>query len=226
MASEIDICNLALAHLGDVATVSSINPPEGSAQAQHCAMFYPIARDSLFEMHSWGFATKRIALASVTSEWPMWSYAYAIPADAVNLIAVLPPEAQDDYSTRFSPTDTPGYYANNAPIMAAGRYVPQPFVTEVNSAGQHCILTDQENAILRYTYQLNNPTEFSPLFVMALSWHLASMLAGPVIKGDAGAAEAKRCQQAMTAWLQQARASDANQRQVKPEHIVHWMSGR
>ena len=33
MASEVDICNLALAHLGDAATVSSINPPEGSIQA-------------------------------------------------------------------------------------------------------------------------------------------------------------------------------------------------
>lgn len=226
MASEVDICNLALAHLGDVATVSSINPPEGSAQAQHCAMFYPIARDSLLEMNSWGFSTKRVSLAEVTAEWPEWDYAYAVPADAVNFIAVLPPDAQDDYSTRFSPTDTPGYYANNSPIMAAGRYVPQPFTIEVNSTGQHVLLTDQENAVLRYTGLTTNPTEFSPLFVMTLSWHLASMLAGPVIKGDAGAAEAKRCQQMMGVYLSQAKSSDANQRSIKPEHIVKWMSGR
>ena len=36
-----------LGHIGDAATVSSINPPEGSAQAEHCARFYPIARDAL-----------------------------------------------------------------------------------------------------------------------------------------------------------------------------------
>ena len=36
MASDVQICNIALAHLGDTATVASINPPEGSAQAEHC----------------------------------------------------------------------------------------------------------------------------------------------------------------------------------------------
>ena len=46
MASDVDVCNLALAHLGDEATVASISPPEGSAQAGHCARFYPMARDS------------------------------------------------------------------------------------------------------------------------------------------------------------------------------------
>ena len=58
MASEVDICNLALGHLGDNATVSSISPPEGSAQAEHCARFYPIARDALLEMHNWNFAMR------------------------------------------------------------------------------------------------------------------------------------------------------------------------
>ena len=67
MASEVDICNLALAHLGDSATVASINPPEGSAQAEMCQRFYPIARDSLLEMHNWGFATRRKALAQLNN---------------------------------------------------------------------------------------------------------------------------------------------------------------
>jgi hypothetical protein len=31
MASDVDICNLALALLGDVATVASIDPPEERA---------------------------------------------------------------------------------------------------------------------------------------------------------------------------------------------------
>jgi hypothetical protein len=88
------------------------------------------------------------------------------------------------------------------------------------------LYTDQENALLRYQALVNDPTKFDPLFTMALSWHLASMLAGPVIKGDQGSAEAKRCAQMMLLYLQQARASDANQRDVKVEHIVPWTSGR
>lgn len=108
MASVIDIVNLSLSFLGDTATVSSIDPPEGSAQAEHCARFYPLARDSLLEMHTWGFSTKRIQLAMLTSGWPEWTYCYAQPTDALNLLAVLPPEATDDYSQRFGIPDSFG----------------------------------------------------------------------------------------------------------------------
>jgi hypothetical protein len=52
------------------------------------------------------------------------------------------------------------------------------------------------------------------------------MLAGPIIKGDQGAAEAKRCTQMMAGYLSQAEMSDANQRNIKVEHIVPWTAGR
>lgn len=226
MASEIDICNLALGHLGDTATVSSIKPPEGSAQSQHCARFYPIARDTLFEMHAWGFATKRVSLAALTSAWPEWDYCYALPSDVANLLAIIPPDANDDYSSHFVPTDTPFTSANFAPVVAAGRYVPQDFSSEILEDGTEVIYTDQQDAVLRYTAIITDPTKFSPLFTMTLSWHLASMLAGPIIKGDAGAAEAKRCTQMAMGYLSQAEVSDSNQRRNTIEHIVPWTSGR
>lgn len=226
MASVVDICNLALGHLGDTATVASIDPPEGSAQAEHCQRFYPIARDSLLEMHYWNFSMRRIALQQLTNSWPEWKYAYALPADVLNIISILPPDAQDDYSTHFTPTDTPVWASNYSPMIAAGRYVPQPYTVETQSDGTQILLTNQENAVLRYTALVTDPSQFSPLFVMTLSWHLASMLAGPVIKGDAGAAEAKRCAQMMAAFMREAETSDANQRMIKPEQIVSWMSGR
>lgn len=226
MASEVDICNLALGHLGDNATVTSINPPEGSAQAEHCARFYPIARDSLLEMHFWNFCMRRINLASLEATWPEWKYAYAVPNDALNLIAVMPPDANDDYATRFVPTDTPQYAHNISPVIAAGRYSPQPFAVEVLADGQHVLYTNQEKAMLRYTAYVRDTTVFSPLFTMALSWHLASMLAGPIIKGDAGAAEAKRCTQMAMGYVSQAEVSDSNQRRNTMEHIVPWTAGR
>ena len=89
MASEVDICNLALARLGDNATVASIDPPEGSAQAEHCARFYAVARDSLLEMHAWKFATRRVQLAKLTVESWDWSFAYAEPTGALKLLGVL-----------------------------------------------------------------------------------------------------------------------------------------
>lgn len=201
MASEVDICNLALTRLGDNATVASIDPPEGSAQAEHCARFYPVARDSLLEMHAWKFATRRVLLAQLTTDTWNWAYAYAEPTGVLKLLAVLPASASSDADTQEYEAETDG---NGTPI----------------------ILTDQEGASLRYVAHVTDTTVFSPLFVDALAWLLASYLAGPVLKGDAGAAMAKACLQSFMLALSNAKVSDANQRKVRPEHKPNWIAGR
>ena len=188
MATEVDICNLALAHLGDDATIASLNPPEGSAQAEKAARFYPIARNTLLEVHTWNFAAKRGNLALTANTLDQWDYAYVAPADMMTPVAVISPTAQNDYATRMSSGDTPGGITSNySPTIVAGQYTPQQFAVEGT-----LIYTNQENAMLRYQAAVTDASAFSPLFVITLSWHLASMLAGPVIKGDQGAAEAKR----------------------------------
>ncbi|MFU1980137.1 hypothetical protein [Bordetella hinzii] len=205
MASEVDICNLALAYLGDEATVAGINPPEGSVQAEYCARFYPFARDSLLELHTWGFATKCAQLAAMGISRPEWRFAYAQPADAIKIVAVLPHDAAN---------------------IEAGIDNAQPFSCEIDNTGADIILTNQVNAVARYISLVKDTTKFSPLFVQALAWHLASMLAGPLLKGDVGAAESKRCVGAMQAYLSQAMVSDANQRKTKPAHMPDWMRAR
>ena len=201
MASEVDICNLALARLGDNATVASIDPPEGSAQAEHCARFYPVARDSLLEMHAWKFATRRVLLAQLATDTWNWSFAYAEPTGVLKLLAVLPASASGDAESQEYEAETDG---NGTPI----------------------ILTNQEGASLRYVAHVTDTTGFSPLFVDALAWLLASYLAGPVLKGDAGAAMAKACLQSFMLVLSNAKTSDANQRKVRPEHKPDWIAGR
>lgn len=201
MASEVDICNLALSHLGDSATVASIDPPEGSAQAEHCQRFYPIARDSLLELHNWKFATKRTRLALLDVDSWNWAYAYAEPSDAMKIISILPPTA-----TPIEPT--------------------ADYETMAADDGSGLILTDLEEATALYIAEVTDTMRFSPMFVTTLSWHLASMLAGPIIKGDVGAAEAKRCQQMMLYHLAQAKVSDANQRRVEPTHTPAWIGSR
>ena len=222
MATEVDICNLALAHLGDDATIASLSPPEGSAQAEKAARFYPIARNNLLEMHTWNFAAKRENLALTTNTLDQWDYAYVAPADMMNPVAVISPSSQNDYATRMSAGDTPGGITSNyAPTIVAGQYTPQQFAVE----GTY-IYTNQENAMLRYQAYVTDPSIFSPLFVTTLSWHLASMLAGPIIKGDQGMAEAKRSTQMMQGYLTQAKQSDNLHRDITVEHIVPWTSGR
>ena len=223
MASDTDICNLALAHLGDTATVSSIDPPEGSAQASHCARFYPIARDALLEMHAWGFATKRASLALLDVTPPStWQYTYAAPADILNFLEVLAPEARDDYSVGLPMANT-GAYA--APITNLGVYTPQAFAVE-NIDGTDVLYCNVENAVLRYTGVVTDTTRFSPLFVRCLAHYLASMLAGPLLKGEVGRKVAQEHLRLAMAIQQQAEGSDANQRNIKPAHGAPWMTGR
>ena len=132
----------------------------------------------------------------------------------------------DDYSTRFVPTDTPFWSHNYSPVVAAGRYVPQPFTIETQADGSSVLFTNVENAVLRYTAYVRDTTQFSPLFVVTLSHYLASYLAGPILKGDVGAAESKRQLQIATVYQSQAEVSDANQRKSTVEHIVPWQAGR
>jgi hypothetical protein len=222
--SDVDICNLALAHLGDTATVASINPPSGNAQSSHCARFYPIARDALLEMHSWGFSTKRTTLAlNATNPSSSWKFCYAAPSNVINYLEVMDPNATDDYSVGVQMAGVGPY---SAPVVGLGVYTPQAFVVETDYDDNDIILTNQEFAILRYTKSVSDPTKWSPLFVLTLSHYLASMLAGPVIKGTEGIRVSEAQLKLAMGFQAQAEGSDANQRRVRPAAGAPWMVNR
>lgn len=199
MSSEVDVCNLALAHLADEAAVSSISPPDGSAQADHCKRFYPIARDALLEIFAWPFATTRVALSLTTGEPAgAWEYEYAMPADVARVLSINVDGVLDDTAS-------------------------QDYVIETNSDGSAVILTNTPDAIMRYTRRVTDTTKFSPLFVTTLSWLLASFLAGPITKSKQDAAAAY---QRFLTELAKSSTSAANQMQNNPIHTPQWMAAR
>ena len=204
----VDICNLALSYLGDTATVASIDPPEGSAQAQHCARFYPVALKLLLESHAWNFVTTRAALAVVVDGYTdQWRFAYALPSDATNVLSVLP---QSQYPADYFGTAIRNYWGWVWPLLWE---LDSRCDFQIGMIGaQQVILSNSENAIARYTIATVQPGIFPALFADALAWKLAAMLAGPLMKGESGAAESKRCLQMHTIVLAQAEARDANQR--------------
>lgn len=228
MASDIDIANLALGHVGDEATVSSLDPPEGSEQAEHCAQFYPVARDALLEMHTWNFATKRISPAMVSSPVPEWQFAYALPNDCLNVVAVLPPGATSDYSAGGNVVGganlTSYPQVNYMPQNSV--YTPQDFDLEIKDDGSSIIYTNQQNALVRFVQRITDTTRFSPLFVLDCSWLLASFIAGPILKGEEGMAEAERCLKQVSVWHGFATKSDSNQRRTQVQQSVQWMVNR
>lgn len=162
MASEVDICNLALSHLGDEATVASIAPAEDSAQAEHCQRFYPIARNTVLEAHPWSFAKKRLNLVALTDDPPAsWAYIYQYPTSCLTPLKLLGTGGTDDDDT-------------------------EDYVIEVQDDGNKVIYTNIEDAVLVYTALISDTTKYTQLFVNAVARLLASFLAGPIVKGKVG----------------------------------------
>lgn len=196
MASSVDICNLSLSHLGDEATVTSIDPPEGSAQAAHCKTFYPIARDQLLEEHAWGFATKRVALAQISSVTATeWAYTYAAPSDLLGASSILN-------------------------IFSDGNFTGEgdDFIVETTDANGIVIYTNTEVAYCRYIKKVTDTTKFTPMFVNTLSYLLASFLAGPVVKGETGMQVTQGMIKMYNYQLSMAKASDASARKMTIKH--------
>lgn len=170
MASVVQLCNMALSHIGSEARVSSINPPDGSVEAGYCATFYDLARTELLEPGNWAFALKRTALAEVTNPSTVWAYAYAKPSNCLRALRILRPSIAAAVLTRnlaFEPhTDDRGGAA---------------FDIEGD-----VILTNEPDAVLLYVQDVTDSTKFPASFTSALSYLLASYLAGPIIKGNEG----------------------------------------
>lgn len=169
MASVVQICNMALSHIGSEARVSSISPPDGSVEAGHCATFYDMARSELIEPGTWRFARKRALLAEVTNESDTWAYAYTLPSDCMRPLRVLTPGTA---LTVFN-QDTLGYSSNEE----AG--------ADFDIEGD-VLYTNEPEAVLVYVRDVTDTTKFTPSFTSALSYLLASYLAGPILKGNEG----------------------------------------
>lgn len=233
MASEVDICNLALSSLGDVANLQAISPPDGSAQADHCARWYPIARDGLLERHDWSWATKRIALAQVTNPITEWLYCYAQPNDLLSAIAIMDPTATDDSSVAL-PAPSMAFFGYSNPVINGGMYTPKEYTLESAADGSDVIYTNQQNAVLRYVVRVTDTSKFSSLFIRTLAASLSAMLAGPIIKGEAGEAAAARWEgiafgrDGKSGLFGRAVMADVNDKKTSAtlRHSVSWMAAR
>ena len=182
MASQVDLCNIALSHLGNARRVAAIDPPDGTAEADFCATFYPIARDELLESADWSFARKREALALLsTNDSSTWAYAYQKPADCI-----MPRRIITGDSTAFEQDS-------------------EDFDCEGD-----IIYSNKEDAFLLYTRSITDTTKYSPSFQVSFGYLLASYLAGPIIKGEEGAKASQAFRKASGVSPPGSVAKDAN----------------
>lgn len=157
MASIVSICNLALTHLGKdrIDTLT-----EASSEARACNLVYDQTLDALLSAYPWRFARGRTTLSEVDNgRADDWKHAYALPTACVKALSVELASLSDD--GELPPAPLSGW-----PYELEGETV-------------YCDLTP---ARLAYVKRVTDPTKFSPLFIEALSWHLAARLAMPLTR--------------------------------------------
>jgi hypothetical protein len=181
MATEVEICNLALSHIR-AQSINSLN--ESSFQAQQCKLKYPIARDFVLEDFKWGFATTIKPLAVLSDKTVFnWKFVYQYPTDCLRIDRCIPNieyYAQDTSSVaprdRFEYDD---YMPDiDAPVDYKVMYLD----------GSKVIVSNEEDLRAEYRFKVENTALFPSSFVMSLSHLLAAELAVPIIGGDAGRA--------------------------------------
>lgn len=155
MPSEVEICNMALARVAVTKPIASLT--ERSKEAELCRTFYPLLRDQVLQDFPWPFAESHVALADIGDPAPGWQYRYRYPANCLLVREIVQPGWRNAPTSDMKIPFKPGY-----------------------SGGGRVINTDQPQASVRFTFKVEDPTQFDPLFVDALAWRLAMDLALPV----------------------------------------------
>ena len=198
MASEVQICKLALARIGADYQIASLS--EASAAAQACNLLYEPARDSMLREHPWNFATKYVAPATLTGTVPgRWDFMYAYPSDCVRVLEIM------------------------IPVDAAPGTTEIPFEVGINEDDAKVIMTDQDEATIKYSKRVTDPNQFDPQFVTALSYRLAAELAviltdDPRIQSNM---ETLYRNVVLSTW-----ETDSNEGLADPAQTVDWLDVR
>lgn len=149
MVSKIDICNLALAHLGQE-PISSLTQQDD--RARRLNLFYEPVKAEVLRTHNWAFATVKEPLIRLEdpSAAP-YPYLYQYPVEALFVRQITDPASPDKkYPFR------------------------EVFRRRLN---QRAVETTASQAVAEYTRHVKDETQLDPAFVKAFALALASDLA-------------------------------------------------
>lgn len=208
MASEIEVCNLALSNI----RAGSINSfTEGSLQAQICKLKYSILRDRCLREIPWQFNHKIRALASSTTDIFNWAFAYQYPVDCLKINRLvgafeeLPAGSVDVVSRRLD--------SRVIPLKDIRRQIPYEVF---NFDDNKLIGSDQPELRIDFASKVTDPNLFSDDFIMALSHLLASEMAIPIVGAELGRALRSDSLQLYRQYLASAISTDQNDQYFMP----------
>ncbi len=233
---QLAIANRALLSVGARNYISSLNPSDGSAEANAVSTLWTPTFESLGRAAHWNCLGKQVTLSLIaaaqgTPENPggnslpvpvtPWLYSYAYPSDCLDIRYIVP-----SYPAQVG-GGTPQTTINNS----AGTWLPNgnqiPYLVQTNSSPQNdpilVILTNQDQAQAVYTVNQPNPAAWDSLFQAAMVASLgaylvpALSLSMPLMQLAIQTAEKA---------IAIARVSDGNEGVTVMDHNPDWMRAR
>ena len=181
MISKIDICNMALAQLGQE-PIASLEQEE--ERARRCRLFYDPVRQEVLRTHYWGFALGRTNLALLTPAQATdhGEYVYAYPQDCLFVRKVYA-KGNDKHPVCFQ----------------------EVYAQDIQARTIVCALAQAQ---VEYTRDVRDEALFDPAFAKAFSLALAADLAMTL---SADNTLAQRILQKYTLALDEARRSNMSE---------------
>lgn len=175
MATQVQICNLALGRVGKTIPIGSIG--EQSVEAMVLSQLWDIGRQFVLREFAWPFAKRRTQLALTTLTASNWNYIYAYPSDCLYADELVVPGGIF-MSPLADTVNIPGYLFNPAAPNAAQRI---PFQIASDPTLGRILYCNINPAELSYVADIIDPTQFDPVFASALAFWLASELALSIV---------------------------------------------
>lgn len=235
-ASVVSICNRALLSVGARTQISSINPSDGSAEADACATLFQSTFESLGRSANYNCLRKSttlslIAAAQGTPENPNgtsypipefpWLYSYAYPSDCLKFNYIVP---SNPIGVGGSPPQTTINNSSGPWIPNAGQI---PYVVssslDPNSNPVTIILTNQDLAQGVYNANIPNPTIWDSMFQAAMVASLGAFLV-PALSLSLPLMQL--CIKQAEEIIAMARTADGNEGVTSMDHLPDWMKAR
>jgi|ETNvirnome_2_300_1030623.scaffolds.fasta_scaffold00986_4 hypothetical protein len=206
--SEVRICNMALSRIGASSAIESLT--EGSAESHECNLWYHFSRQQALAANDWSFARRRLTLATHSDDPPdgVWGFRYQYPSDCVVLRKIQNPTGAS-------------LVVDNEPVSAQDA-IPFEVETDLNQ-DTLSILTDLDNAVGVYTFDLKTVTLFSEFFVLLLATAISVNIAY-ALTGKTELVQAQT--EAFLRLSGAAASSNANERVGKAPREAEWIRDR
>ncbi len=202
--SQLDICNMALSHIGARNDISAF-PTASSTGIENQSIFlwYDISRRQALEAYNWSFARQLSAILTDHADDPddtegLWAYRYQLPTDYIKVREVMNP--------------------TNVGSDAIPYEIGMSRVSSTMS-----IQSNVDDMQIIYTFDNQTPSTWSEYFGIALSHLLAANIAFPITRKRSVMGDQ------MGLWRQMlliASAHDANEQVEEAERDAPWVRGR